>query len=71
LKRKRNFQSRRTIVVDIGWLENLNMKVGRSWFGKLFRLEFSGHRKERKGSRFSTEIRAGIATYVDLKLDGF
>jgi len=39
------------------------MAVAKSVVGYRFRLEFSGHRFERKGSRFLTEIRAGIATF--------
>ncbi|KAF1950904.1 xanthine/uracil permease family protein-like protein [Byssothecium circinans] len=47
----------------MGWVDNTNLKVGRSAIGRYFRLEGSGHRKERKGSRFFTEIRAGVATF--------
>ncbi|KZF20951.1 hypothetical protein L228DRAFT_223084 [Xylona heveae TC161] len=43
--------------------EKVNLAVARSFVGKRFRLEHSGHRKERKGSRFLTEIRAGLATF--------
>ena len=39
------------------------MAVAKSVVGRRFRLEFSGHRHERKGSRFLTEIRAGLATF--------
>lgn len=39
------------------------MAVARSVVGRRFRLEFSGHRYERKGSRFLTEVRAGLATF--------
>jgi xanthine/uracil/vitamin C permease (AzgA family) len=39
------------------------MAVAKSFIGRRFRLEFSGHRFERKGSRFLTEIRAGLATF--------
>lgn len=39
------------------------MAVAKSFVGKRFRLEFSGHRQERKGSRFLTELRAGLATF--------
>jgi adenine/guanine/hypoxanthine permease len=44
------------------WIDRTNRRVAESAFGRYFKLEFSGHRKERKGSRFSTEIRAGLAT---------
>jgi AGZA family xanthine/uracil permease-like MFS transporter len=39
------------------------MAVAKSFVGRRFRLEFSGHRYERKGSRFLTEVRAGLATF--------
>lgn len=39
------------------------MAVARSFVGRRFRLEYSGHRCERKGSRFLTEVRAGLATF--------
>lgn len=42
--------------------ERLNRRVAESAFGRHFRLEFSGHYNERKGTRFLTEIRAGLAT---------
>jgi AGZA family xanthine/uracil permease-like MFS transporter len=37
--------------------------VAKSVVGRHFRLEFSGDRRERKGSRFLTEVRAGLATF--------
>ncbi|KAK2628655.1 hypothetical protein QTJ16_001758 [Diplocarpon rosae] len=47
----------------MGRVEKTNMAVARSPVGRHFRLEFSGHSHERKGSRFITEIRAGLATF--------
>ncbi|PQE12013.1 MFS transporter AGZA family xanthine uracil permease protein [Rutstroemia sp. NJR-2017a BVV2] len=47
----------------MGWVEKTNMAVAKSAIGRRFRLEFSGHRYERKGSRFLTEVRAGLATF--------
>ncbi|KAK9479268.1 MFS transporter [Lipomyces japonicus] len=44
-------------------LHMLNDRVARSFFGKWFRLEGSGSKRERLGSRFTTEIRAGLATF--------
>lgn len=44
-------------------IEKTNMTVARSPVGRHFRLEFSEHPLERKGSRFITEIRAGLATF--------
>ncbi|KAL1590216.1 Efflux pump notK' [Cladosporium halotolerans] len=45
------------------WVSNANAAVARSPVGRYFRLEGSGHPKERKGSYFFTEIRAGLATF--------
>ncbi|CAG8951709.1 hypothetical protein HYFRA_00005509, partial [Hymenoscyphus fraxineus] len=39
------------------------MAVAKSVIGRRFRLEFSGHRNERKSTRFLTEVRAGCATF--------
>ncbi|KAF3000038.1 hypothetical protein E8E14_006815 [Neopestalotiopsis sp. 37M] len=47
----------------MGWVQNVDEKVAKSAVGKWFRLEGSGHRKERKGSRFFTEVRGGIAAF--------
>ncbi|KAF7315342.1 hypothetical protein MIND_00048800 [Mycena indigotica] len=44
-------------------LDLLNAHVADSFVGRWFRLEGSGHPKERIGSRFTTEIRAGITTW--------
>ena len=40
------------------------LQVADSFFGRWFQLEGSGHKKEREGSRFLTEIRAGLTTWV-------
>ncbi|KAF7321502.1 hypothetical protein MKEN_00671000 [Mycena kentingensis (nom. inval.)] len=42
----------------------LNAHVADSFVGRWFRLEGSGHPNERVGSRFTTEIRAGITTWA-------
>ncbi|KAI0153543.1 permease family-domain-containing protein [Pestalotiopsis sp. NC0098] len=47
----------------MGWMQNFDDKVAKSAVGKWFRLEGSGHRKERKGSRFFTEVRGGVAAF--------
>ncbi|KAF2261975.1 xanthine/uracil permease family protein-like protein [Lojkania enalia] len=47
----------------MGWIHNANLAVAKSPIGRYFRLEGSGHPKERKGSYFFTEIRAGLATF--------
>ncbi|KAK4161413.1 Adenine/guanine permease AZG1 [Cladorrhinum sp. PSN259] len=47
----------------MGWLENTNKAIGRSVVGRWFKLEGCGHPKERKGSYFFTEMRAGLATF--------
>ncbi|KAF8245101.1 hypothetical protein K440DRAFT_419117 [Wilcoxina mikolae CBS 423.85] len=45
------------------FVDRFNRRVAEGPVGRFFRLEFSGHRRERKGSRFFTEIRAGLATF--------
>ncbi|KAJ7209568.1 permease family-domain-containing protein [Mycena pura] len=45
-------------------LDLLNAHVADSAVGRWFRLEGSGHPKERIGSRFTTEIRAGLTTWA-------
>ncbi|KAF8170223.1 permease family-domain-containing protein [Mycena galopus ATCC 62051] len=45
-------------------LDLLNAHVADSFVGRWFHLEGSGHPKERIGSRFTTEIRAGLTTWV-------
>lgn len=37
--------------------------MAKSLVGRHFRLEYSGHRRERKGTRFLTELRAGTSTF--------
>ncbi|KAK5632392.1 hypothetical protein RRF57_008107 [Xylaria bambusicola] len=44
-------------------VREINEKVARSAAGRWFRLDGSGHPKQRKGSLFFTEIRAGIAAF--------
>lgn len=45
------------------WIHRSNLRVAKSPIGRYFRLDGSGHRKERKGSYFWTELRAGLATF--------
>ncbi|KAL4946527.1 hypothetical protein BDV06DRAFT_86994 [Aspergillus oleicola] len=45
------------------WIGRTNSAVARSPVGRWFRLEGSGHPRERKGAFFFTEIRAGLATF--------
>ncbi|KAF1990640.1 xanthine/uracil permease family protein-like protein, partial [Aulographum hederae CBS 113979] len=40
--------------------------VGKSTFGRMFRLEGSGHEKELKNTRFLREIRAGVTTFFTM-----
>ncbi|KAI9745415.1 MAG: hypothetical protein M1818_000949 [Claussenomyces sp. TS43310] len=47
----------------VEYTTRINDAVARSIVGRRFRLQGSGHRKERMGSRFLTEIRAGLATF--------
>jgi AGZA family xanthine/uracil permease-like MFS transporter len=44
--------------------DKLNAVVAQSSVGTWFRLEGCGHPKEREGSRFTTEIRAGLTTWA-------
>lgn len=46
-----------------GWVDKLNDAVARSKVGKFFQLEHSGHRRERKGTKFCTELRAGLTIF--------
>ncbi|KAG8679774.1 hypothetical protein FRC11_003311, partial [Ceratobasidium sp. 423] len=43
--------------------ETLNTKVAESAVGRWFRLDGSGHPKQREGSLFTTELRAGTTTF--------
>ncbi|KAF2841825.1 xanthine/uracil permease family protein-like protein [Patellaria atrata CBS 101060] len=45
------------------WVHNTNLRIAQSPVGRYFRLENSGHPKERKGTFFFTELRAGLATF--------
>ncbi|KAH8595900.1 xanthine/uracil permease family protein-like protein [Bisporella sp. PMI_857] len=46
--------------------QNLDLNVSKSTFGRVFRLDGSGHPKERKGSKFLNEIRAGLTTFFTM-----
>ncbi|KAG0274620.1 hypothetical protein BGZ95_009614, partial [Linnemannia exigua] len=46
------------------FFDRLNHSVATSGVGKYFRLEGSGARRERAGSKFTTELRAGLTTFV-------
>ncbi|TAQ85784.1 hypothetical protein B7494_g5891 [Chlorociboria aeruginascens] len=47
-------------------LQSLDIKVSKSTFGRVFRLDGSGHEKQRRGSRFLNEIRAGMTTFFTM-----
>ncbi|KAI8394011.1 permease family-domain-containing protein [Radiomyces spectabilis] len=47
----------------MGWLDKLNDRVAHSVIGKYFQLDNSGARRERKGTRFTKEIRAGCTIF--------
>ncbi|KAI0020600.1 permease family-domain-containing protein [Xylariomycetidae sp. FL0641] len=47
----------------MGWVHDTNARIARSAVGRYFQLDGSGHPKERKGSFFTTEIRAGLAGF--------
>ncbi|KIM44091.1 hypothetical protein M413DRAFT_25571 [Hebeloma cylindrosporum] len=44
----------------MAFVVELNEAVARSAVGKWFKLDGSGAKRERKGTRFTTEIRAGL-----------
>ncbi|KAJ3726859.1 permease family-domain-containing protein [Lentinula raphanica] len=48
----------------VNFVDRLNAQVAFSPVGRWFKLEGSGHPKERVGSRFVTEIRAGLTTWA-------
>ncbi|KAG0353144.1 permease family-domain-containing protein [Gamsiella multidivaricata] len=50
----------------MSFLDRLNRSVAESSIGKHFRLEGSGARRERIGSKFTTELRAGLTTFVTM-----
>jgi len=52
--------------MSLSYFERLNLNVAKSSMGKYFRLEGSGARRERVGSRFTTEMRAGLTTFVTM-----
>ncbi|CAO3629016.1 unnamed protein product [Mucor hiemalis] len=47
----------------MAWADKVNDYVAHSRVGKYFQLDHSGHRRERKGTKFITEIRAGITIF--------
>lgn len=50
--------------MTITFADRLNARVADSAIGRWFRLEGSGHPREREGSRFMTDVRAGITTWA-------
>ncbi|KAI0602519.1 purine transporter [Biscogniauxia sp. FL1348] len=47
----------------MAWIHDTNARIARSPVGRYFQLDGSGHPRERKGSYFFTEIRAGVAAF--------
>jgi AGZA family xanthine/uracil permease-like MFS transporter len=45
------------------WIDKLNDAVAQSFVGRHFQLEGSGHRRERKNTKFTTELRAGLTIF--------
>ena len=45
------------------WVDTVNTKVAQSIVGRYFQLDGSGAYRERKGTRFLTELRAGATTF--------
>ncbi|KAJ7117933.1 permease family-domain-containing protein [Mycena crocata] len=50
----------------VHFIDLLNAHAADSFAGRWFRLEGSGHSKERIGSRFTTELRAGVTTFASM-----
>jgi AGZA family xanthine/uracil permease-like MFS transporter len=50
------------------YTDKLNDYVAHSRVGKFFQLDNSGAKRERKGTRFTTEIRAGLTTFFAMVL---
>lgn len=69
--KKRNKQKRASFCLVLSihtiyimhWTDKLNDQVAHSFIGKYFQLEHSGHRRERKGTKFLTELRAGLTIF--------
>ncbi|EJD38349.1 xanthine/uracil permease [Auricularia subglabra TFB-10046 SS5] len=49
-----------------GFVDNLNTRVADSAVGRWFRLDGSGHPGARAGSKFTTELRAGLTTWASM-----
>ncbi|ORX88628.1 hypothetical protein K493DRAFT_319329 [Basidiobolus meristosporus CBS 931.73] len=50
----------------MGFIVRLNENIARSPVGKWFKLEGSGAKGERANTKFSSELRAGLATFVTM-----
>ncbi|PIA15581.1 hypothetical protein COEREDRAFT_81911 [Coemansia reversa NRRL 1564] len=48
----------------MSWIDKVNTFVARTVVGRWFRLEGSGAKRERVGSKFSIELRAGLTIFV-------
>ncbi|KAF2657514.1 hypothetical protein K491DRAFT_714361 [Lophiostoma macrostomum CBS 122681] len=46
--------------------DSFNGAIGASTFGRIFRLEGSGHEQEIKNTKFTTEVRAGLTTFFTM-----
>lgn len=53
------------------FFDRMNHSVATSKVGKYFRLDGSGARRERAGSKFTTEVRAGLTTFVAMVIPFF
>ena len=49
-----------------GLAKKFYQNVAKSIVGRLFRLDGCGHEKEIKGTRFTTELRAGLTTFMTM-----
>ncbi|KAK7750623.1 hypothetical protein SLS62_007470 [Diatrype stigma] len=57
----------RTFIKPVAaWFNQIEHRINRSTFGRVFRLEDSGHPKAIEGARFFNEIRAGLTTFATM-----
>ncbi|ENI08726.1 hypothetical protein COCC4DRAFT_69359 [Bipolaris maydis ATCC 48331] len=48
------------------YVDAFNARIGKSTFGRIFRLDGCGHEDEIKHTRFTTEIRAGLTSFFTM-----
>lgn len=62
----------RSWAAQLGYAsERVNAAVARTPIGRYFRLEGSGHPLERRGAKFTTEVRAGLVTFTAMAYSAY